>query len=107
MKLIIESCLSEPPSEISCFRDITLYAKTYVFDDVLLECQPGTRSIYWNWLKQHGAHDFVSDLIRVDEKEPGYSIGTTPGYNIVTDRIACYNLSEIINSLQRLRRFLR
>lgn len=103
-KLIIQSILSEPPSEIYCFRDVTLYAKTYIFDDILLECEPGTRSIYWNWLKSKGAHDFISELILVDQKEPGYSIGTTPGYNIVTDRIACYNLSEIISSLQQ---FLR
>jgi len=107
MKLIIESCLSEPPSEISCFRDVTLYAKTYCFEDILVQCPPGTRSLYWNWLKRHGAHDFISYLIRMDEKEPGYSMGTTPGSDIVTDRIACCNLSEIINSLQQFRRFLR
>ena len=29
VKLIIESCLTEPPSEISCFRDMTLYAKSW------------------------------------------------------------------------------
>jgi hypothetical protein len=103
MKLKIESCLTEPPSEISCFRDVTLYARTWIFEDVLLVCPPGTRSIYWDWLRSHGAHDFVSALIRADEKEPGYSIGTTPGSNIVTDRIACYNLSEIISLLQQFR----
>ena len=103
MKLKIESCLSEPPSEISCFRDVTLYARTWVFEDVLVVCPPGTRTMYWRWLKSRGAHDFVSDLMRSDEKEPGYSIGTTPGHNIVTDRIACYNLSEIICSLQQFR----
>jgi hypothetical protein len=102
MQLIIESCLSEPPSEISCFRDVTLYAKTYIFDDILVECQPGTKSIYWKWLKSQGAYDFISDFICADEKEPGYSIGTTPGYNIVTERIVCYNLNEIIRRLQLL-----
>jgi hypothetical protein len=101
MKLKIESCLTEPPSEISCFRDVTLYARTFVFEDVLLVCPPGTRSLYWEWLKSHGAHDFISELIRTDQKEPGYSIGTTPGSNILTDRIACYNLSEIISLLQQ------
>lgn len=101
MQLKIQSCLSEPPSEISCFRDVTLFARTWMFEDVLVVCEPGTRSMYWNWLKTHGAHDFVSELIRSDTKEPGYSIGTTPGHNIVTDRIACNNLSEIISSLQR------
>ena len=101
MQLKIQSCLTESPSEISCFRDVTLFARTFIFEDVLVVCEPGTRSMYWNWLKSHGAHDFVSELIRSDTKEPGYSIGTTPGHNIVTDRIACNNLSEIISSLQR------
>lgn len=103
MQLKIQSCLSEPPSEISCFRDVTLFARTFIFEDVLVVCPPGTRSMYWNWLKRHGAHDFVSELIRSDTKEPGYSIGTTPGHNIVTDRIACYNLSEIVSSLRQFR----
>jgi hypothetical protein len=71
MQLKIQSCLSEPPSEISCFRDVTLYAKTYIFEDVLLECEPGTRSIYWHWLKSQGAHDFISELILSSQKEPG------------------------------------
>ena len=60
MPLKIQSCLTESPSEISCFRDVTLYAKTYCFEDVLLECEPGTRSAYWAWLKRHGAHMTLS-----------------------------------------------
>ena len=105
MQLKIQSCLTEPHSEISCFRDITLYAKTYIFDDILLVCPLGTRAIYWNWLKSHGAHDFISDLIREDEKEDGYGIGTKKGYNIITDRIDCNNLNEIIRLLDFVRGF--
>lgn len=103
MKLKIASELSAPPSEVSCFRDVSLFAKTWCFEDVLLECKPGTRSYYWKWLKTHGAHDFISALIRTDEKEPGYSMGTTPGSNIITDRIACHNLNEIISLLRQVR----
>jgi hypothetical protein len=103
VQLIIESFLTEPPSEISCFRDITLYAKTYIFDDILLLCPTGTRGAYWNWIKQHGAHDFISQLIIEHEKEPGCTIGVSPGSNIVTDRITCNNLNQIINSLIEFR----
>lgn len=102
MLLLIESCLSEPPSEISCFRDVTLYAKTYIVNDVLVVCPPGTRAIYWNWLKSHGAHDFISDLIRTDEKEYGYSIGPARGNNLIIDKINCYNLNEIIFALRSI-----
>ena len=103
MKLIIESCLSEPPSEISCFRDITLYAKTFCFDDVLLECPPGTRSMYWNWLKRYGAHDFVSYLIKSTEIERGYTIKTTKPANIVIDRISNDNLVYLVTRFEFLR----
>ena len=69
MKLIISAFLCEPPSNISCFRDVTLYGKIYVFEDILLSCKKGTRSAYWEWLKSYGAHDFISYLILDEEKE--------------------------------------
>lgn len=103
MNLIIESCLSEPPSEIYCFRDITLYARTYVFDDVLLECPPGTRTAYWNWLKNYGAQDFISYLVRNTENETGYTIKTANDANITVDRIDVRNLNDIILRLKALR----
>jgi hypothetical protein len=103
MNLIIESCLSEPPSEIYCFRDVTLYARTYVFDDILLECPSGTRTMYWEWLKAYGAHDFISYLIRNTEEERGYTIKTANDANITVDRIDVRNLNEIILRLKSLR----
>lgn len=102
MILIIESCLSEPPSEISCFRDVTLYAKTFLFEDILLECKEGTRSIYWEWLKRHGAHDYISQLVKEEEREMGFTIKTQQA-NLVTDRINCNNLNEIVYRLNILR----
>ena len=98
MNLIINSLFSEPPSEISCFRDITLYGKTFVFDDVLIKCAKGTRSFYWKWLKNHGAHDFVSYLILEHEEESGFYISDRGG-NLNVDRITCENLNFIISSI--------
>lgn len=102
MKLIIDSALTEPPSEISCFRDVTLYGKTFVFEDVLLQCRKGTRTFYWNWLKAHGAHDFVSYLLTDEEKEYGFKISETHG-NINIDRICVNNISFIIQCLLSLK----
>jgi hypothetical protein len=99
MKLIIESALSEPPSEISCFRDVTLYARVYHYEDVLLRCKKGTRSIYWDWLKRHGAHDFISYLLTEEEKECGFLISTIGG-NLNIPRIDSANLAFVINSLR-------
>lgn len=103
MILIIESCLSEPPSEISCFRDITLYAKTFVFEDILVECPPGTRALYWNWLKSYGAHDFISQMIITGEKQSGYKIKTTRDADYKTDRIDYANFHDIMDHLKRLK----
>ena len=100
MKLIIESCLSEPPSEISCFRDVTLYARTYKLEDVLLECPPGTRSMYWSWLKGFGAHDFISYLIIDTERESGFTLKTDKRADISVDKITCDNLNYIISKLK-------
>jgi hypothetical protein len=102
MNLIIESSLTEPPSSISCFRDVTLYGKTFVFEDILVVCKKGTRSIYWKWLKKHGAHDFISYLLRDDETENGFLIHTKRG-NLITDKIDASNLSDFISTFNKIR----
>ena len=101
MNLIIEAPLSEPPSEISCFRDVTLYGKTFIFDDVLLVCKKGTRSIYWNWLKQHGAHDFISYLLTDKEKESGFLIHTKKG-DLTLDRINYYTTNIVLTKIKNI-----
>ena len=55
MILRIEAALFEPPSSISAFRDATLYSAIFAKLDVVLLCNPGTRSMYWDWLKRNGA----------------------------------------------------
>lgn len=102
--LKIHSCFTEPPSEIACFRDVTLFAQTWVFEDVLLECPRGTRKLYWDWLKSHGAHDFISELIREGEGSCYYTIKPNTPANIVVDRINYDNLQYIIGRLNCLRR---
>jgi hypothetical protein len=100
VKLIIDSKLCEPPSQIYCFRDVTLYAKTFTFEDVLLECEKGTRSLYWKWLKSYGAHDFISQLLTREEKESGYRIGEN-AENLRVDRIDYSNYQYIISVIQK------
>ncbi len=103
MNLIINAELCEPPSEISCFRDVTLYGKIFIFEDVLVQCPLGTRSIYWKWLKIHGAHDFVSQLIKETEIEKGFTIASKKA-NININRIFCENVSFIINSISNMKK---
>ena len=102
MKLIIDSNLCEPPSQIYPFRDVTLYAKTYIFDDILLKCKSGTRSAYWSWLKNNGAHDFISYLIKDSEQESGFLIAPKRA-NLNIDKISYSNLHFIIKVLKSLK----
>jgi hypothetical protein len=99
--IIIDSILSEPPSEIYCFRDLTLYSKVYCFEDVLIQCPVGTRTFYWNWLKRYGAHDFISQLITNNEKELGFSVGRGNRYNLSIDRLCSQNLNQVISFISR------
>jgi len=103
MNLIISASLCAPPSEISPFRDVTLYGKTFVFEDILLECEKGTRSFYWKWLKSHGAHDFISYLLIDSEKEYGFKMSPRKG-NLNIDNITAVNLNFIISVLNSIKR---
>ena len=102
MNLIIEASLCEPPSEISSFRDVALYGKTFIFEDIFLKCAPGTRGLYWDWLRRHGAHDFISHLLKESEKEGGFNISPRGG-NLNVSTINSFNLNFIISCLNSLR----
>jgi hypothetical protein len=98
MNLIIDSSLCAPPSDVSVFRDVTLYGKIFIFDDVLVQCERGTRSCYWDWLKSFGAHDIVSYMICDNEKEHGFKLSPQKG-NLNVDSINAFNLNFIIAAL--------
>ena len=102
MNLIISAPLCEPPSEVSAFRDVTLYGKAFVFDDVLLECEEGTRSFYWSWLKSRGAHDFISYLLKTTEREAGFKMGERAA-NLNIKAIHSFNLDFILTVIYNIK----
>lgn len=101
MILRIEAALCEPPSSISAFRDTTLYATVFRQLDVLLECEEGTRSSYWHWLKKNGAHDFVRDLIFPYEEVHTPKLGIRDA-NIRVDRLTAESLPFVTESIRSL-----
>ena len=102
MLLILDAELSDPPSSRTCFRDATLYASIFTRADVLVECSPGTIDIYWKWLKNGGAMDFVDQLIRFGE-ERGFSVRRQCGGNMNLERLDEFTLPRVISVLQRYR----
>ena len=101
MLVRIHAPLSAPPSCSTIFRDTTLFAKTFCNLDVVLECEKGTRSYYWNWLKNRGAADFVDDLVREGEVS-GYYIGPKNA-NVRVNRLNYQNHTFVINALYSLK----
>jgi|MDTC01.2.fsa_nt_gb hypothetical protein len=102
MNLIIDCSLTVPPSEIYCFRDVTLYAKTFVFQDILVQCEKNTRSMYWKWLKDNSIHDFVSYMLKPTEEEHGFKMAPKGG-NLNIDRITADNLNFVIGSISSIK----
>lgn len=98
MNLLISGKLTRPPSSVHCFRDITLYATVFADYDVLLTCQRQNRDKHWRWLKEHGAFDYVQDIVCHGE-ETGISISPIPPYTHRVDRITAHDLNRIIGYL--------
>lgn len=67
MNLILDPSLSEPPSSVTLFRDVTLVASVLCEMPVFVECERGTRSLYLKWLRKHGAMDYVEDIVLPNE----------------------------------------
>jgi len=98
MLTLISSDLCEPPSSTACFRDITLYSSCFLDAEVLLECEKENADLYWKWLREKGAWDFVEDIVEAGQ-EYGVSIRPQKG-NISVPRIYYDNLNFIVGSLK-------
>lgn len=98
MNLIIDADLTNPPTEISVFRDVTLYSKIYLNYNILLECRRDDRDIYYYWLKNRGAFDYVDDFIDKYE-ESGVTIREVGG----TISIKFFNAQELNSVISLLK----
>lgn len=101
MNLIIDAELTEPPSEVSVFRDVTLYSSVFLNMEVLLFCESDMKDLYWYWLKQRGAFDFVEDIV-CKRVEPGYIMATKDA-NLQIKFLRVETLNFVIQRLQRFK----
>lgn len=100
MVLIFDCELTEPPSSISCFRDVTLYSKVFLDCQNLIKCPRGTKTMYWNWIKGYGAHDFVDQIILKGERQEGMTIGKNGSVKFdVIDEYSYVNLIAILKNI--------
>jgi len=90
MNLLISSELTAPPSEVSAFRTLTLYATTFKQLDCLVEVDKNEIDFYYKWLKDRYALDFVKQFVY---------IGETTGFRLQYSRIkklTYNNLNDLI-----------
>ena len=97
--LIIDAELTEPPSEVYLFRDITLYSTCFLDAKVLVECEKKYRDYYYKWLKNNNAYDFVYDFIK-PRTEYGVSIRTQKA-NIICEKIDYNNFHLILQQINK------
>jgi hypothetical protein len=90
MNLLISGELTAPPSEVSAFRTLTLYATVFKKLDCLVEVQKEEMDFYYKWLKDKYALDFVQQFVY---------IGETNGFRLQHSRIkklTYNNLNDLI-----------
>lgn len=98
--LLINGDITNPPSSISCVRDIALIAHEFLNFNVIIECKV-EKDFYYKFLKTFGVTDFVDDFLPFG-RETGLRIDNE--YNLsptvyVTDVINVYNLQLILKSI--------
>lgn len=101
MYLVIDGSLALPPSSTSCFRDVTLFAKSFTNFTPIVECKRSDRDLIWKWLKINGGLDFVEDVTRRNVVT-GVTMSYRKRCNICVTRIGYNNLNFILNRLKQL-----
>jgi len=90
VKLLISCELTAPPSEVSAFRALTMYATIFKNMDCLIEANEDEIDYYYRWIKHNYAHDFVKQFVRHKEET-----GIRLSYDRIK-KITYNNLNDLI-----------
>lgn len=90
MNLVISCELTAPPSEVSAFRSLTMYATMFKQLDCLIEAKDDEIDFYYTWLKRNHAYDFVRQFVK-----PKEVMGIRLNYDRI-ERITYNNLNDLI-----------
>ena len=101
MNLLIDGSIIPRPTEIPCFRDVTLYGSVFCKMDILVEFEQ--KDLIWEFLKLSAAHDFISAVVAPGEEHGTRMSNTKGSCNICVGSINYNNLSFIISRLQSIR----
>ena len=98
--LIINGELIFPPTETACFRDVTLYSTIFTSAEVLLQVDQHHKDVCYQYLKDHGAFDFIQEIVTPRELVPGTLISNRPPCSIKVRKFWAGNLNRILNSIR-------
>lgn len=101
MDLIIDGSLTAPPSQVYCFRDISLYTKCFLNKNVFVECCEKEIDLYWSWLKQNNSYDFVDAMVNCDEVN-GFKVGPHKKSNLQIELINYNNQSFVLKKISAI-----
>lgn len=96
MNLLISGELSAPPSEVSAFRTLTLYATMFKHMDCLVEVKKEEVDFYYKWLRNKYALDFVKQFVVLGE-EKGYRLQYSSIHKITYN-----NLDTLISVINKI-----
>ena len=104
MVLIINAEISNPPTEIMPFRDLTMESKYTLRMDVLIEASQDLKDYYFYFLRPRGMIDFVEDFITPLERVDGIRIDTELNYpkTVVAQKITIFNYRDIFSKVQNI-----
>jgi hypothetical protein len=97
--LIINGHLMFPPSEVSCFRDITLYVHVFVEVPVVVQVESKHVDDCYRYMKQTGSFDYVQDII-APQTETGVILSDSAPYHVRARKLWAGNLNRVINDLK-------
>ena len=98
--LLINGDITNPPSSISCVRDVAFIAHEFLNLNVIIECN-AEKDFYYKFLKAFGVTDYVDDFLAFGE-ESGLRIDKEYNFSptvYVTDVINVFNLQLILRSI--------
>jgi len=97
MNVLIRAGLSNPPSSLISFRELTMILHFASNVEILIESEKDSIDHYYKWLKPMGAMDFVEDILEPGV-EKGFRIDTQrrfPSTAVVVDRLISDNVVSI------------
>jgi hypothetical protein len=76
-----------------------LYASVFKEIDVVVQIESQFKDTCYDYLRQHGAFDFVEDIIEPREPEMGIIISDTEPYHIRARKFWAGNLNRIVSEI--------